>query len=345
MRKHWFTVVALGSICAALAPGQKSGPRPVTLDVVVTDKAGKPVSGLLEQDFTVLDNKRPQKLSSFRAVEGAAADLPVKLILVIDQINDSFVNVSKEREQVAQFLRANGGKLPLPTSLVFISDTGTPTETVASLDGNAVAARLAKDRNSQRASQAEMENAAYERLTMSMHVLEQLVQAEAGRPGRKLVVWISPGWSLLSSQDVNLTDKVRQQVFHYMVEFSTNLRLTGMTLYNVDPLRTADSSTSFLYREFLKGANSSKQVQYGNVALQVIATQSGGQVLSTSNDLVAEIAKCVADAQAFYVLEFPGVSADAATEYHAIDVKLDKPGLAARTNFGYYALPAKQARP
>lgn len=341
MRRHWFTaVMALG-----VALGQKAGPRPVTLNVVVTDKSGKPVSGLQEQDFTVLDNKRPQKLSSFRAVEGSAADIPVKLILVIDQINDSFVNVSKEREQVAIFLRANGGKLPLPTSLVFLSQAGTPTMTVASLDGNAIAARLAVDKNAQRPSQGEMENAAFERMNLSMHALEQLVESEAGRPGRKLVVWISPGWALLSSQDVNLTDKARQQIFHSMVEFSTNLRLTGITLYNVDPLRTADSSTTFLYKEYLKGANSAKQVQYGNVALQVLANQSGGQVLSTSNDLVAEIAKCVADAQNFYVLAFPGVPADATAEYHSIEIKLDKPGLNARTNSGYYALPAKQKKP
>src|ERR1035441_10078580 len=50
-----------------------SASRQMTLDVVVTDKSGKPVSGLAQKDFTLLDNKQPQKIVSFQAVAGAAA--------------------------------------------------------------------------------------------------------------------------------------------------------------------------------------------------------------------------------------------------------------------------------
>jgi len=45
----------------------------IYLDVVVTPKSGEPVSGLQQQDFTVMDNKAPVAISSFRAVEGAQA--------------------------------------------------------------------------------------------------------------------------------------------------------------------------------------------------------------------------------------------------------------------------------
>lgn len=44
-----------------------SGGR-IRLDVVVTDKAGKPVTGLQAQDFTLLDNKNPQKIVYFKAL-------------------------------------------------------------------------------------------------------------------------------------------------------------------------------------------------------------------------------------------------------------------------------------
>jgi hypothetical protein len=40
----------------------------VTVDVVVTDKAGNPVSGLTKDDFTVLDEGRPQPISSFESI-------------------------------------------------------------------------------------------------------------------------------------------------------------------------------------------------------------------------------------------------------------------------------------
>jgi hypothetical protein len=39
----------------------------IKLDVMVTDKSGKPVSGLDLKDFTLLDNSLPAKILSFQA--------------------------------------------------------------------------------------------------------------------------------------------------------------------------------------------------------------------------------------------------------------------------------------
>jgi VWFA-related protein len=41
----------------------------VTVDVVVTDKSGQPVTGLKAEDFTVIEDKVPQSVTSFEAVE------------------------------------------------------------------------------------------------------------------------------------------------------------------------------------------------------------------------------------------------------------------------------------
>ena len=51
------------------APGAD---RRLTLDVVVTDKSGHPVPGLQQQDFTLLDDKQPQTILSFRAVDATS---------------------------------------------------------------------------------------------------------------------------------------------------------------------------------------------------------------------------------------------------------------------------------
>jgi hypothetical protein len=40
------------------------------LDVLVTDISGRPVAGLEQKDFTLLDNKKPRPILSFRAVDG-----------------------------------------------------------------------------------------------------------------------------------------------------------------------------------------------------------------------------------------------------------------------------------
>jgi hypothetical protein len=88
---------------------------------------------------------------------------------------------------------------------------------------------------------------------------------------------------------------------------------------------------------------SSSKVLPGNLALQVLAAQSGGKVLNSNNDLTQLIANCVIDAKAYYTMSFIYPPADHPDEFHSLEVKVDKPGLTARTRMGYYAQPYKDA--
>src|ERR1700749_3951807 len=76
-------------LCAqqSAAPGPAPGSR-IDLDVVVTPKSGPPVADLQQQDFTLLDNKTPKHITSFKAVNGSQD--PVHVILVIDAINSPY---------------------------------------------------------------------------------------------------------------------------------------------------------------------------------------------------------------------------------------------------------------
>jgi hypothetical protein len=133
----------------------------------------------------------------------------------------------------------------------------------------------------------------------------------------------------------------QQGIFNDIVTLSDRLRQARITLYAVDPLGTDDAAgfLTFGYKQFLKPVRKAGQVQFGHLALQVLAYQSGGRILNSSNDVVGEIAACDADANAFYVLSFDGLPGDGPNEYHALEIKIDKPGLAARTRSGYYAQP------
>ena len=331
--------------CFSLVPGLAQQDRHMTLDVVVTDRSGRPVPGLQQHDFTLLDNKQPQKIVSFQAVEGgtATADSPVEVILLMDEINTAFTNVATERNEIEKFLRRNGGALAQPVSLVFLSDSGA-TRTTSSRDGNAVLADLNQKqfglRTINRAQGVYGDN---ERIQLSLNALKQFADYEAAIPGRKLMVWISPGWPFLSGpgMDLDLTSKQRQELFNSIVIFSDALRRARITLYHVDPLGVADAGQfrTTEYMQFSKAVKKAGQAQRGNLALQVLASQSGGRVLNSSNDVAGEIATCLADANAFYVLSFDGLAGDGPNEYHALEVKIDKPGLAARTRSGYYAQP------
>ncbi len=339
--------LVLCCICVCPAYPQQVPPdsanQPITLDVVVADKSGKPLAGLQQQDFTILDNKQPQSIVSFHAIERAAtADPPAEVVLVVDEVNTSFEHVSVARQEVEKFLHQNGGELALPVSLTFLTDTGLTIGKSSSRDGKVLTDELNQNKNGLRTiNRSQGFYGAGDRFQLSIRAVEQIAEYEMTRPGRKLVVWISPGWPLLSGPRVQLTTKDQQGIFNSIVGLTNGLRRAGVTLYAVDPLGMSDAAglRTTYYEQFVKGVKAAKNAQAGNLGLQVLAAQSGGRVLNSSNDVAGEIATCLNDANAFYVLSFEALPGDGPNEYHALTVKVDKPGVTARTRAGYYAQP------
>jgi VWFA-related protein len=314
----------------------------ISLDVVVTDKSGTPIPGLKQQDFVVFDSKQQQTIVSFRAAEESKDAEPVQVILLIDGVNSGLQSVNIGRMGLEKFLRRDGGKLELPTSLVLFSDTSTQVQPRPTRDGNGLAGALQSNPSGIRAiGNSAGFYGATERLDLSLRALEGLIAFELKQPGRKLLVWMSPGWPLITGPGIDPTAKAQAWMFNAIVSFSKELRDARMTIYSIDPLGMSDalSGRTFYWQNFVKGVPFAKKVEGGNLALQVLATQSGGRVLNSSNDLDNLIASCMADARAYYTLSFDAPRADHANEYHAIEVKVDKPGLTARTRTGYYAQP------
>ncbi len=332
--------LAFAQSTSAPAP-RGAGSHRITLDVVVTDKSDKPVPGLQQQDFTIVDNKQPQPIVSFHAVEGITADFPAEVVLLIDEVNASFQDVANVRLQTKKFLRQNGGQLAEPVSMIFFTDDGTKMQS-ASRDGNALAAAMDQNESALRTSRRSQGiYGEADRLRLSLSALSSIVSFEENKPGKKMLFWLSPGWALLSGPNVNLTAKDRRQIFSTIVDVSTGLLESRITLYSIDPLGAVEAGglRASYYREFVKGITAPKQAQEGNLALQVLAYQSGGRVLNSSNDIASLIASSAADANAWYELSFDAPPADGPNEYHALDVRIGKPGLKARTRTGYYNQP------
>jgi VWFA-related protein len=317
--------------------------RQINLDVVVTDRSGKVIPGLTQQSFSILDNKRPSNILSFRAVNGdAATSDPAEIILLLDQVNTAYERVAFERDEVKKFLTRNGGKLDYPVSLVLFSDLGTQIQNKPTRDGNVLAASLDQSQNSLRTiGRSQGFYGAQDRLQLSLKTLSSLAAAEAPKPGRKIVIWISPGWPILSGPRIQLSANDAKGIFSTIVNVSTMLRQAGITLYSVDPLGLSDSGglRTTYYQEFLKGVTGPGRVDIGNLALQVIATQSGGLVTYGSNSVVSGLDRSIADLSAYYVLSIEAAPADKVNEYHGLEVKVATPGLTARTRTGYYAQP------
>jgi VWFA-related protein len=312
--------------------------RHIVLDVVVTDHAGNPIHGLKQGDFTVLDDKQPQAITSFREAAGVGpnADPPFQAVVVVDSVNNTYHHLEVERTMLAKFLNQTG-ELPLPTSLDCVT-AKSQKQTDPTRDGKALTKSLDSANGGLHAPiRSQGIYGAVERSDLSQRYLQELVTPEAKLPGRKLVIWLGPAWPYLSGPDITMDTKEQKILFKDIVWMSTMLRQARITLYSVDT--PEELGESFYYEQFLKGVSSYKAVRPGIFTLQVLAVQSGGQVLNRSNDLGDSISRCLRDAQLYYTLAFNPPPASAADQYHNLQVKVGKTGMIVRTRTGYYAQP------
>lgn len=104
----------------------RTNTRLITVDVVVTDKKGQPVTGLKADDFTVEENGKKQKVSVFvppGIVNAAATPTPagvlsnhpenvaplgIPTVLLLDAMNSSFLDQSRARSQMLKYVVQQG---------------------------------------------------------------------------------------------------------------------------------------------------------------------------------------------------------------------------------------------
>ncbi len=266
----------------------------------------------------------------------------IQVVLVVDAVNTTFNSVAYERSQIDRFLRADGGHLAYPVSLAVVTDAGAKIQQNSTNDGNALSASLDQYEVGLRTVRRSAGfYGASERLQISLKAISDLAKLEGTRPGRKMVLWVSPGWPLLSGPGVQLGSKEQRGIYADVVRLSNELRLSRVTLYSIDPLGTADAGgfRTFYYRNFVKGLTNPRDAAVGNLGLQVLAEQSGGLALNSSNDIASLLHRCMEDAQRYYEVSYTAPPADRANEYHEIQVKVRQPGLTARTRQGYYSQP------
>lgn len=319
----------------------------IHLDVVVTDKTGKPVTGLGRDNFTLLDNGQKRNIISFRAYDGKSAKPypPVEVVIAIDTLNLSGFLTSHVKGEIETYLRQNGGHLAQQVSVIALTVEGPRLIAGPSADGNALAAEMNMrgfgHRDGYPQSELVQPDLSWDRTPdqpslAALTGLGRIATIARQRPGRKLLIWVGPGSGLGSGTDIVRT-KQQQQLFDLVVWFSTLLRVARIDLYSASVGKV--DVQQHLYRNYLKPAESVKQAQFGDLARDVLAVESGGGVPDPQNDLASEINSCVRESGAFYSLSFDPPQAQHLDEYHDLKVQVNQPDLTARTNTGYYDQP------
>ena len=337
------TAAAMAQVQGPVQTPPTAAPPPVdpgriSIDVEVTDKLGHDTSGLKPEDFTLLDNKQPVRNLDIREIDSRnGSDDPVHIIIIIDMINTGFDAVAREREQLGEFLKQDGGRLAHPTTLAMLSEKGIKIQQASTLDGKALFDSL-EGANSELRMVGRSAGfwGAADRLNWSLNQLTQLVAYEAQQPGRKLALFISPGWPLLAQAGVEETDRERQWAFNAIVGLTNGLRDAHMTLYALDPFHLGRTDP-FFYQNYVKPVVNVNHAEYGDLGLQVLAVHSGGTAQVTGMDILGELNTAIRDADACYRITFQAPPADRRNEYHELRVQVNRPGAQVRTTAGYYA--------
>jgi VWFA-related protein len=210
-----------------------------------------------------------------------------------------------------------------------------------------------------------------ERFQISVRALASIVENEAKSSNRKILIWMGPGWPMMTGSNSGSSSADRARTFEAIVAISTRIREAHLAIYSIAPAGSPMAGTPGVltqpyggamvaaeapqqgragpimsntaegasYKEFLRGVKSAHQAESGDLALQVFAVESGGRVLNPSNDLAGQITQCVEDLRAFYTISFTPAHAAEANEYHEVKVQVSRPGVVVRTNTGYYGQP------
>ncbi len=338
----------------------------ILLKVVLTDTDGQPVSDLKERDFALLDNGQPQTLTSFQAVDDSQSPRPFHVIVLLDAVNNPARAIEHDRREIEKYLQARPSSLLNPTSIAVLGESGT-TIGSSSRDREALLEQVKqlKDRIHPVSCQEDpdanrsflnvwMPNAPAtlqsthalaclnERFERSVAALYKLASQQENVPGRVLLLWLGPGWPLLNEKEfTNDSAATRENFFHYLVELSTTLRESQITLDAVsspDMMRKAELRNDH-DNAFFEGVPTANDATAGSLGLQALAHQSGGQILVARRDLAAEITHSIDTENAYYILSFDSPPATTLAEFHTVRVNLNRPGMTVRTNTLYYAQP------
>lgn len=327
----------------------------IRLDVEVKNKAGYPVTGLRQQDFTLQDNGRPSTIVTFQAFDGLRErpDPPVEVILVIDELNMQVGPQLQAAEDEAEtFLRQNQGHLAQPVSIYRISRDGPGTGSYSPTDGNGLAEEIAhqsaphvnwkKPNVSVHADPFTTRKPINFNVTASLDVLGSIAIEERRRPGRKLLFWLGPGWQI--------DRPIEGELLQRSIELCIRMREARIAIWEAaewpwsngqgNPLPTHDIVDPTYPEDMESGTGDSR-----SLTLPLMAMQTGGGVLKARNNLFTLIAKRIEEGSCFYSLTFDAPRTVRVDEYHQVKVAVSQLDTTARTRAGYFDEPVFYDQP
>ncbi|MGA2833974.1 MAG: VWA domain-containing protein [Terracidiphilus sp.] len=341
--------------------------RLVVLDVVVTDKTGKPVEGLTANDFQIFEDGKPQHIRSIDPpsahvlpATSVAAGISVVFdpaqparfgnspvdILVFDQLNTHFADSSFARRCLHDYLAGQPALLAQPTTLLTVYDNHFKLLQGFTRDRDALLRAVAAasvEYPWKLELNGKAEYGPIERLDQSLRALEEIAQSYARIPGRKNLIWVGGGFPTINPTTIDGDDA--QEVKDTLKHVTDVLLDTHVTVYAVDPSSTAAGMTEITdssQAEFLLNAGDALANDFdpfdSNDDFDRLGPVTGGRVVRGRNDIGQQIALSADLGAHYYTIAYtPSSSSEAAAQYRKIRVVCLRPNLTATTRTGYYS--------
>ena len=330
----------------------------VQVDVVVTDSKGGRAPGLGAEDFEVLQDGKPQKISHFsysagRPPDAVASTAPAAgRALTRDQVRRTFVLMLDDANMA--FADFHDAQQALQRFVDESMENGDMAAVVRTRVGSGTSQLFTFDRQW---LQRTLERMVWRpplptALPPLLSVLTSAIRALADFPGRKSILLISPGYAASNwYQERMIADLANRS----SVTIET-IDARGLpTLAASAATHLGDDSPSGLgmsaehsrpFPDPAAGVQRLTRYIHSQDALVFLADMTAGRFLHDKNDLYGQVRAAADDSEGYYLIGwYPGPDAfvqkpHQTLDYHRIQIRLrGHKGLAVRTRNGFFAWP------
>ena len=358
---------ALLLVLAQQAPPQptfKTGVNLVEVDVVVTDKTGRPVPGLRQDDFEVSEDGKPVSIATFVAVDlpQAPPDETVPLpdlsgvsiatntqredgrvlLIVLDDYHVRFagghiVRAKAIARRLVERLGPSDQAAVIATSGQRVAQaefTGDKARLIAAIEkffpqSERSASGAEVDRLQQPAGRSGGGGFTFVeeiKARWAMEALSNAAAALAQIPNRrKAILLVSEG--LPASVEQLVTSQNASAAFQALRDFVLTAQRSNVAVYPIDPCGL--------------GTDCSTDAQQN---LRTLAEHTGGFAVVNTNAPEASVERIVAENGTYYLIGYASPAAVNDGRRHRIRVRTRVPGVEVRAREGYWA-PSRAAKP
>lgn len=311
----------------------------ISLPVVVTDRTGKRITDLKQEDFQIFEDEVPQEISGF-----ASTDEPVNIALLLDTSGSTEYKLARIQNAAIDFVHQLHPDDEVAV-LSFAQETKLQYDFTIDRKKNEYGIKKTRPGGC---------TAAYEAVWVALEdALKPIRQ-------RKALVIFSDGVDTCSSkasmkETLDLSREAQATIYsvYYNTERDQEIRQrrnsTGYPGQNppiiftpTPPIIGIPGSIPGTRTTTTSGGSDPADFMQGSAYLKDLAQNSGGAFFDGNTDLSDAFANVAKELASLYSIGYYSTNTKHDGKFHKVQVKLKKPGLVARTKKGYYAPKEKK---